>query len=77
MGPEPAWGARHVQAPSKTDPTDGRSILMLTFSLPWEFGCRAGQPSIHGVQAREIGQEPDERRHHSPAAGRQVFSLRR
>lgn len=52
MGPEHARGARHIEAPSKTDPTDGRALLVLTLSLSWEFTAgssgwrsrRAGRP---------------------------------
>jgi hypothetical protein len=49
MGPEPARGAQHVQALSKTDPTDGRPILVLTFSLPWELDSRVPLPEVRAL----------------------------
>jgi hypothetical protein len=40
MGAASAPGAQYEPATSETEPTDGRSILVLTFSLPWEFDPR-------------------------------------
>jgi hypothetical protein len=37
MGPTPASAGQREQATSETAPTHGGSILVLTFSLPWEF----------------------------------------
>jgi hypothetical protein len=40
MGPTPAPAGQREPATSETEPTDGRSILVLTFSLLWEFDPR-------------------------------------
>ena len=43
MRREPAPGAQYEQAASETEPTDGGSILVRTFSLPWELGGGVAQ----------------------------------